>query len=77
MPSPILLAELDGSDGFVLQGEPEDSFVGLASNGNRGFYLDGGGDANGDGFADILIGDLAVHLAADCFLVTVVQLAQR
>ena len=56
MPSPILLAELDGSDGFVLRGEPpflDNELIGV---GLRGFYLDGGGDANGDGFADVLIG---------------------
>jgi hypothetical protein len=46
--SPLLLSDLDGSDGFVLEGEAAGDF--------SGFTVGGGGDVNGDGIDDIIIG---------------------
>ncbi|MEM7054524.1 MAG: hypothetical protein AAF446_08235 [Pseudomonadota bacterium] len=48
LPSPFLLSGLDGSNGFIINGEmPDDS---------AGFSVDGAGDFNGDGIDDLIIG---------------------
>ena len=48
LPSPFLLSDLDGSNGFIINSEmPEDS---------AGFSVDGAGDINGDGIDDLIIG---------------------
>ncbi|NKI36205.1 choice-of-anchor D domain-containing protein [Wenzhouxiangella sp. XN79A] len=46
--SPLLLSDLDGSDGFAIDGEAAGDF--------SGFTVGGGGDVNGDGIDDIIIG---------------------
>ena len=49
------LAQLDGTNGFVIEGGP------VAANSKM---LDGGGDYNADGFDDILIGSMAANEGA-------------
>ncbi len=48
VPGPFELANLDGSDGFVIPGLGSRDFCGVA--------VSGGGDLNGDGITDIAIG---------------------
>jgi uncharacterized repeat protein (TIGR01451 family) len=48
LPNPLLLSSLDGSNGFVLEGE--------ASSDRSGFSVAGIGDVNGDGIDDLSIG---------------------
>ena len=47
-PGVVLLSEMDGSDGFVLEG--------IDANDYSGGSVSTAGDVNGDGYADILIG---------------------
>ncbi len=49
-PAAVEVVDLDGSNGFVLLGAERSDFTGIS--------VDGVGDANGDGVADLLIGAL-------------------
>ncbi len=51
--SPLDLASLDGSNGFVLAGVAGGDAIG---GDNSGWSVSGAGDVNGDGFADLIIG---------------------
>ncbi len=42
------LSSLDGTNGFILRGNKPNDFA--------GFWVGGGGDANGDGYSDLLVG---------------------
>ena len=54
----VRLAELDGTDGFFVQGFYDDS-------GLNGWSVSGAGDINGDGFDDFIFGTPSVKLAGD------------
>ncbi len=49
----VALSGLDGSNGFKLSGVADNDFAGLA--------VSAAGDVNGDGFDDLLIGDLSAN----------------
>ncbi|MBI4878539.1 MAG: FG-GAP repeat protein [Planctomycetes bacterium] len=55
----LTVADLDGTNGFVVLGENEYDTV--------GYRVSGAGDVNGDGFADIVIGTRYIHFGGISF----------
>lgn len=53
LPNPFNLSSLDGSNGFILNGE--------AAYDRSGYSVAGGGDVNGDGIDDLIVGTFFAH----------------